>query len=53
MTDDDVRSQVLSTIPYGFFVVGTLGRDGEPNGLTVNWAMQTSFEPSLVAVAIE
>lgn len=51
--NDDIRSQVLSAIPYGFYVVGTLGTDGKSNGLTVNWAMQTSFEPPQIAVAIE
>lgn len=51
--NDDIRSQVLSAIPYGFYVVGTLGPDGKSNGLTVNWAMQTSFEPPQIAVVIE
>lgn len=51
--DDDVRSEVLSAIPYGFYVVGTLGPNGEANGLTVNWALQASFEPPQIAVAIE
>lgn len=51
--NDEVRSEILRTIPYGFYVVGTLGPDGSPNGLTVNWASQTSFEPPQIAVAIE
>ncbi len=51
--NDDVRSEVLGSMPYGFYVVGTLGSDGRANGLTVNWASQTSFDPAQVAVAIE
>ena len=51
--NDDVRSEVLSAIPYGFYIVGTLDPDGNANGLTVNWALQTSFEPPLIAVVIE
>jgi flavin reductase (DIM6/NTAB) family NADH-FMN oxidoreductase RutF len=51
--NDDVRSEVLGAIPYGFYVVGTLGPDGKANGFTVNWALQVSFEPPQIAVAIE
>lgn len=50
---DDVCSQILSTIPYGFYVVGTLDPDGKANGLTVNWALQASFRPPQIAVAID
>ncbi|MGB3681231.1 MAG: flavin reductase family protein [Rubrobacteraceae bacterium] len=47
------RSEILKTIPYGFYITGVLGDDGEANGFTTNWVSQVSFEPPQVIVAAE
>jgi flavin reductase (DIM6/NTAB) family NADH-FMN oxidoreductase RutF len=42
----------LSQLSYGLYVVGT--KDGDaPHGMTANWLTQVSFEPELVALAVE
>ena len=42
----------LSLLSYGLYVVGT--KDGSaPHGMTANWITQVSFEPELVALAVE
>ncbi len=50
---DRLRRRVMSTFPYGLFVVGA--RDGDRrNGMTANWITQLSFEPTKrVGVAVE
>ncbi|MGH9226608.1 MAG: flavin reductase family protein [Acidimicrobiales bacterium] len=49
---DKVRRRVLWTMPYGLYVVGSRAGDRR-NGMTLNWAIQVSFDPKLVAVSIE
>ena len=49
--DDQARSEILKTIPYGFYVTGVVGSDGEINGFTTCWVSQVSFEPQQVVVA--
>ena len=42
----------LSLLSYGLYVVGT--KDGSaPHGMTANWITQVSFDPELVALAVE
>jgi flavin reductase (DIM6/NTAB) family NADH-FMN oxidoreductase RutF len=49
---DKLRRRVLWSFPSGLYVLGS--RAGERrNGMTLNWAMQVSFEPKLVAVSVE
>ena len=49
---DRLRRRVLWTMPSGLYVVGS--RAGERrNGMTLNWAVQLSFQPKLVGVAVE
>ena len=49
---DKLRRRVLWSMPSGLYVVGS--RSGERyNGMTANWVTQVSFEPKLVAVAVE
>jgi flavin reductase (DIM6/NTAB) family NADH-FMN oxidoreductase RutF len=50
---DRLRRRVMSTFPYGLFVIGS--RDGDRrNGMTANWLTQLSFEPTKrVGVAVE
>ena len=50
---DQTRSEVLKTIPYGFYVTGVIGEDGEANGFTTCWVSQVSFEPQQVIVAVK
>jgi len=42
----------LSQISYGLYVVGTRGREGD-HAMTANWLTQVSFEPEMVALAVE
>jgi flavin reductase (DIM6/NTAB) family NADH-FMN oxidoreductase RutF len=50
--EDQIRSEVLKTIPYGFYITGVVGKDGEANGFTTNWVSQASFRPQQVLVAV-
>jgi flavin reductase (DIM6/NTAB) family NADH-FMN oxidoreductase RutF len=53
MPNDDDISAALSAQVYGLFVVGSKSSEGEPNGMTANWATQVSFDPRVFAVAIQ
>ena len=44
---------VMDQMPYGLYIVGTHDSEGEPNGMMADWVMQVSFQPRLVAVALE
>jgi flavin reductase (DIM6/NTAB) family NADH-FMN oxidoreductase RutF len=49
---DKLRRRVLWTMPSGLYVVGS--RAGERrNGMTLNWAMQLSFDPKLLGISVE
>ena len=50
--DEQTRSEILKTIPYGFYITGVVGSDGEANGFTTCWVSQVSFEPQQVVVAV-
>jgi len=49
---EQTRSEILKTIPYGFYITGVVGADGEANGFTTCWVSQVSFEPQQVIVAV-
>lgn len=49
---EQTRSEILKTIPYGFYITGVVGDDGEANGFTTCWVSQVSFEPQQVVVAV-
>ena len=51
--EDQIRSEILKTIPYGFYITGVVGADGEANGFTTCWVSQVSFEPQQVIVAVQ
>ena len=51
--EDQIRSEVLKTIPYGFYITGVIGADGEANGFTTCWVSQVSFEPQQVILAVK
>ncbi len=42
----------LEQFSYGLYVIGSKD-GGEVNGMTANWLTQVSFEPRLVALAVE
>jgi flavin reductase (DIM6/NTAB) family NADH-FMN oxidoreductase RutF len=50
---DRLRRRVLWKMPSGLYVVGSTDKGERRNGMTLNWATQVSFDPKLVAVAIE
>ena len=50
--DEQARSEILKTIPYGFYITGVVGSDGEANGFTTCWVSQVSFDPQQVVVAV-
>ncbi len=49
---EQVRSEILKTIPYGFYITGVVGAGGEANGFTTCWVSQVSFDPQQVVVAV-
>jgi flavin reductase (DIM6/NTAB) family NADH-FMN oxidoreductase RutF len=49
---DRLRRRVLWTMPSGLYVLGSRAGDRR-NGMTINWVTQVSFEPKLLAVAVE
>lgn len=50
--DLDAKKKVLRSIVYGLYALGV--RDGEEShAMTVNWLTQCSFEPPMLAVAVE
>lgn len=53
MADENGFSDALKKQQYGLIVVGSKSNDGEPNGMTANWTSQISFDPQIVAVAIQ
>ena len=50
--EEQMRSEILKTIPYGFYITGVAGSDGETNGFTTCWVSQVSFEPQQIVVAV-
>jgi flavin reductase (DIM6/NTAB) family NADH-FMN oxidoreductase RutF len=50
--EQQMRSEILKTIPYGFYITGVVGSDGETNGFTTCWVSQVSFEPQQIVVAV-
>jgi flavin reductase (DIM6/NTAB) family NADH-FMN oxidoreductase RutF len=50
--EEQTRSEILKTIPYGFYITGVVGSGGEANGFTTNWVSQVSFSPQQLIVAV-
>ena len=50
--EEQARSEILKTIPYGFYITGVVGSNGEANGFTTNWVSQVSFSPQQLIVAV-
>lgn len=51
MSDDNIKD-VLKMMPYGFYAVTSRNGD-EVNAMVANWISQVSFDPRLVAVALQ
>ena len=50
--EDEAKGIALNQLGYGLYVIGS--RAGvEHNGMTANWVTQISFDPPLVAIAIQ
>ncbi|MFQ5398464.1 MAG: flavin reductase family protein [Anaerolineae bacterium] len=50
MSDDPIKD-ALNRMPYGFYSITS--RNGEDvNAMVVNWVMQTSFSPRLIAIGL-
>src|ERR687885_1002424 len=50
--NQDAKKRVLRSFPYGLYALGVRRGEGA-HAMTVNWVTQTSFEPPMLAVAIE
>jgi flavin reductase (DIM6/NTAB) family NADH-FMN oxidoreductase RutF len=50
--DLDAKKKVMRSIVYGLYALGVRDGDGA-HAMTVNWVTQVSFEPPLLAVAVE
>ena len=50
--DNAATKTILGHFPYGLYAV-TVAHGGEEHGMTANWVTQASFEPPMVAVAVE
>ncbi len=51
MSDDPIKD-VLRRLPYGLYSI-TSRKDDEINAMVLNWFSQVSFEPQLVAIAVQ
>ncbi|MGH7720382.1 MAG: flavin reductase family protein [Gemmatimonadaceae bacterium] len=50
--NQEAKKTVLRRIVYGLYGLGVQGDEGA-HAMTVNWVTQVSFEPPLLAVAVE
>ncbi len=50
--DEAARARLLTAIPYGLFAIG-VRRGEEANAFTANWLTQCSFDPPMLALAVE
>lgn len=50
--EEQTRSEILKTIPYGFYITGVVDEGGAANGFTTNWVSQVSFDPQQIVVAV-
>jgi flavin reductase (DIM6/NTAB) family NADH-FMN oxidoreductase RutF len=50
---DRLRRRVLWTMPSGLYVVGSTDGADRRNLMTLNWAMQLSFEPKLLGISVD
>jgi len=51
MSDEEI-ARVMDGMPYGLYIIGST-LEGDVNGMMADWLMQVSFQPRLVALALE
>lgn len=51
--DQDAKKSVLRSIVYGLYALAVRDDDGGAHAMTVSWVTQVSFEPPMIAVAVE
>jgi flavin reductase (DIM6/NTAB) family NADH-FMN oxidoreductase RutF len=49
---DDTVGKILRRFPYGFYSLASR-RDDEVNAMVLTWIIQASFEPRLLAIALQ
>lgn len=50
--NEEAKKKILQWFPYGLYAIG-VRRGDDRNAFTANWVTQASFEPPMVAVAVE
>ncbi len=50
--DRSIPQRILDQLPYGLYIIGSR-ENGIPLVIVANWAMQVSFDPMMLATAIE
>jgi flavin reductase (DIM6/NTAB) family NADH-FMN oxidoreductase RutF len=50
--NEEAKSELLNKLTYGLYVLTSVAGD-ERGGMLVTWVMQASFDPPLVAVAMQ
>jgi flavin reductase (DIM6/NTAB) family NADH-FMN oxidoreductase RutF len=50
--NETAKQTVLGHLSYGLYAV-TVAHGGDEHAMTANWVMQASFEPPMVAMAVE
>ena len=50
--DEAAKEAVLRQFPYGLYAI-TVAHGDDGHGMTANWVTQASFQPPMVAVAVE
>src|SRR5690606_41911160 len=53
MAESDPIADALKKQQYSLIVVGSKSASGEPNGMTANWLTQVSFDPRILALAVQ
>jgi flavin reductase (DIM6/NTAB) family NADH-FMN oxidoreductase RutF len=51
--DANLKKTALRMIPYGLYVLTAEAQDGRISAASINWAMQASFNPPLVAIGVK
>ncbi len=50
--DEDAKTTLLRTIPYGLYIACTRGPEGDHHAFLLSWVTQASFEPPLVVCCV-
>jgi flavin reductase (DIM6/NTAB) family NADH-FMN oxidoreductase RutF len=50
--DEDAKTELLRSIPYGLYVATTRGPDGTDHAFLLSWVTQSSFDPPLLVCCV-